>query len=146
MRESFIPPAVLPLEPPTAIRIARIRIAPEENTVRTWLVVTTEKPVVLEAEMSMNTPRRIIVSRSEKSGVVERVAMKMMHMNTSQKNPVRISKSLKKRSVFPRSTATEQPEIDHAEQHQEHTGDLKEIGMVIHDGLAGGREACGHEA
>lgn len=86
MRESFIPPAVLPLEPPTAIRIARIRIAPEENTVRTWLVVTTEKPVVLEAEMSMNTPRRIIVSRSEKSGVVERVAMKMMHMNTSQKN------------------------------------------------------------
>ena len=111
MRESFIPPAVLPLEPPTAIRIARIRIAPEENTVRTWLVVTTEKPVVLEAEMSMNTPRRIIVSRSEKSGVVERVAMKMMHMNTSKKNPVRISKSLKKRSVFPRSTATNNPKL-----------------------------------
>ena len=37
--------------------------------------------------------------------------MKMMHMNTSQKNPVRISKSLKKRSVFPRSTATNNPKL-----------------------------------
>ena len=33
MRESLIPPAVLPLEPPIAIHMAMIRNAPEENTV-----------------------------------------------------------------------------------------------------------------
>lgn len=58
VRESLIPPAVLPLEPPIAMHMAMIRNAPEEKTVVSWLFVTFWKPVVVAAATTMNTPRR----------------------------------------------------------------------------------------
>ncbi len=96
-----MPPAVEPAPLPTAITMPSVRNAPDVKTVSIWLTVTTEKPVVENAEIIMKTPRRKSAGRPENSVLDAQDAVKTTVMNTSQSTVVRVSMSRKRCTLVP---------------------------------------------
>ena len=100
-RLNFTPPDVDPPLPPTAMSRATTRNAPDDSAPVSWFVVMFWKPVVENAEMTMNPPRLSMAGRSEKFRLADSEAANTHVITASHSTMVRISRSRKNTATWP---------------------------------------------
>ena len=97
-----MPPVVEPEQAPMAMRIARMRNAPDESASVSWEVVMFWNPVVVNAAKIMNSPRRTMAGKSENRRLPESDAANTATMTMSHNAAERISMSSKNDLTRPR--------------------------------------------